>query len=222
MKILVIDDDLDLLKLISNSLKNNYEVDTINDVEKIDLNRINSYNLILLDVMMPNISGFEFLRKNRTLIDVPVIMLTARDFESDKIEGFASGADDYITKPFSINELRARVNAHIRRENREKRNGIIDGKVFCDLINKTFFVDNQKIFLTNSEYEICRLLLTRKNNIFSKESIYTSVYGYDAPGDSKTTITERVKNIRNKFELHNINPIKTIWGIGYKWEIENL
>ncbi|OFI48933.1 DNA-binding response regulator [Floricoccus tropicus] len=217
MKILVIDDDIDLLKLISNSLKKDYEVTTEIDAEKIDINKIEDYDLILLDVMMPKISGFDFLRQNRGLIDIPILLLTARDFEEDKIEGFAIGADDYITKPFSIGELRARVDAHIRREKREKHRCLVDQKISCDLLSMIFYFDNVPVNLTSSEYKICELLLKNKGQVFSKEKIYTSVYGYDALGDSKTSITERIKKIRNKFEEYGISPIETVWGVGYKW-----
>lgn len=217
MKILVIDDDIDLLKLISNSLKKDYEVTIEIDAEKIDINKIKDYDLILLDVMMPKISGFDFLRQNRGLIDIPILLLTARDFEEDKIEGFAIGADDYITKPFSIGELRARVAAHIRREKREKHRFLVDQKISCDLLSKIFYFDNVPVNLTSSEYKICELLLKNKGQVFSKEKIYTSVYGYDALGDSKTSITERIKKIRNKFEEYGISPIETVWGVGYKW-----
>lgn len=222
MKILAIDDDQDLLNLIKNTLIKSYQVDIENDINNINIEKLNRYDLIILDVMMPNMSGFDFLRKHRFQIDSPVIFLTAKDFEDDRLEGFASGGDDYITKPFSIKELRARVDAHIRREHRKKTNRLSDKNIYCDLIEMSFYVGNNNVPLTSSEYEICKLLLKHKSNTFSKENIYTSVYGYDAIGDSKSSITERVKNIRSKFEKYGVNPIKTVWGIGYKWEIENL
>lgn len=109
MKILVIDDDMDLLKMIDTILCKNYLVDSLLMPCNIDPNKLKDYDLIILDIMMPEISGFEFLKKYRDIIDSPILLLTAKDFEKDKIEGFALGADDYITKPFSINELRARV-----------------------------------------------------------------------------------------------------------------
>ena len=172
--------------------------------------------------MMPNMDGFEFLEKYRNMIDVPILLLTAKDFENDKLEGFALGADDYITKPFSIKELRARVGAHIRREKREKHNRLVDYPISCDLLAAKFYFMDSEISLTKSEYGICKLLLKNRGQVFTKENIYTSVYGYDAEGDSQTSITERIKLIRNKFGKYEINPIKTIWGVGYKWEIENL
>lgn len=222
MKILVIDDDKDLVRLIKNTLKKEYEVETYIDPSTIDPKIFPQFDLIILDVMMPEMDGFEFLKKYRNLIDAPIIILTAKDFENDKLEGFALGADDYVTKPFSINELRARVAAHLRREKREKHNRLNDYPISCDLLAKKFYCFEDEINLTKSEYEICELLIKNRGQAFSKEKIYTSIYGYDAEGDSKSSITERIKLIRNKFSKHNVNPIKTIWGVGYKWDIENL
>ena len=128
----------------------------------------------------------------------------------------------YVTKPFSLAEIRARVAAHIRRENREKHSKLIDYPISCDLLSKKIYFDNEEISFTNSEYEICEFLLKNKNQVFSKEKIYTKIYGYDKEGDSSTTITERIKLIRSKFEPYFINPIKTVWGVGYQWEIKKV
>lgn len=222
MKILVIDDDIDLLKMIDTILCKNYLVDTLLMPSNINTNKLKDYDLIILDIMMPDISGFDFLKEYRDIIDSPILLLTAKDFEKDKVEGFALGADDYITKPFSINELRARVDAHIRRERREKHVRIIDSMVSCDLQSRQLFCFDSEIKLTSSEYAICELLLKNKGQVFSKEKIYMKLYGYDGNGDSNTTIAERIKLIRKKFLKFGINPIKTIWGVGYKWEIEKV
>ena len=222
MNILLIDDDIDLTNLIKNTLKKEYDLTIYNDSSIIDPDIFSNFDLIILDIRMPKMSGFEFLEKYRNMIDIPILLLTAKDFEADKIEGFALGADDYITKPFSINELRARVAAHIRRERREKHNRLVDYPISCDLLNRKFYTYENEINLTKSEYEICVLLLKNKGQVFSKEYIYTTIYGYDADGDSKSSITERIKQIRSKFVEHKLDPIKTVWGVGYKWEIENL
>lgn len=222
MEVLVVDDDLDLLQLVKQTLEPMYCVTTKNQVSTIDPNDLKYFDLILLDVMLPEISGFEFLRRYRELIDAPVLFLTAKDFEEDKLEGFASGGDDYITKPFSIKELRARVDAHMRREKREKRQRLVDEDISCDLIAKKFYIKDESIELTSSEYELCLLLFRYKGQVFSKEDIYLSVYGLDAVGDSQTTITERVKQIRNKFQRKQLNPIQTVWGVGYKWGVVRL
>ncbi len=222
MNLLIIDDDKDLLKMLQLTFEKEYRVDICASATDIKPSSLSAYDLIILDIMMEEMSGFEFLARYRSLIDVPIILLTAKDFEKDKVEGFALGADDYVTKPFSIAEIRARVAAHIRRENREKRSRLIDYPVSCDLLSKKMYFDDIEIALTNSEYEICELLMKNKHQVFSKERIYTSVYGYDREGDSQTSITERVKLIRNKFESFGINPIKTVWGVGYQWEIKRV
>lgn len=218
-RILVIDDDQDLLELVRKTLlKDQYEVMTKSNVTEINSSDLTTCDLILLDVMMPEKDGFTFLRENRHLIDTPVLFLTAKNFEQDKLEGFASGGDDYITKPFSIKELRARIAAHLRREKREKRSRLIDESISCDLIQKKFFVGAVEVPLTASEFELCVLLLKNKGQVFSKEDMYITVYGYNAEGDSHFTITERIKQIRQKFKTEGINPIQTVWGIGYRWE----
>ncbi|MBF6625606.1 response regulator transcription factor [Tuanshanicoccus lijuaniae] len=222
MNLLIIDDDKDLLKLLELTFKKDYNVELCALAKNIVPEQLTKYDLIILDVMMDDMDGFEFLSRYRELIDAPIILLTAKDFEKDKIEGFALGADDYVTKPFSISEIRARVAAHIRRENREKHSRIIDYPVSCDLLAKKIYFENTEIMLTKSEYEICELLLKNRNQVFTKEKIYTTIYGYDAEGNSSTSITERIKKIREKFGGFNVDPIKTIWGVGYQWEVKKV
>ena len=217
MRLLIIDDDKDLLKLLKLTFDKEYEVDTAPSAKSVKPEVLGKYDLIILDVMMEEMSGFDFLAKYRSLVDAPIILLTAKDFEKDKLEGLALGADDYLTKPFSLAEIRARIAAHIRREKRERHSRLVDYPISCDLLSKKIFCGD-----TNSEYEICELLLKNRNSVFSKEKIYTTIYGYDAEGDSSTTITERVKLIRSKFGKYNIDPIKTIWGVGYQWEIKEV
>ncbi|WP_208560735.1 response regulator transcription factor [Marinilactibacillus kalidii] len=216
--IMIIDDDLDLLKLMRRALEKVGHTITVQlDSSTVNIQAINQCDLLLLDVMMPTVDGFTFLRSNRNQIDIPVLFLTAKSFEKDILEGFASGGDDYITKPFSIKELRARVEAHLRRETREKQYRLNDGTISADLIQRTFYCLEKPVNLTASEYDICLLLLKNKGQVFSKEAIYTSVYGFDGEGDSQTTITERIKKIRHKFSAYHEQPIQTVWGIGYKW-----
>ncbi|WP_328752468.1 response regulator transcription factor [Facklamia lactis] len=218
-RILIIDDDQDLLRMMERALiKDQHQVETNHQAELIEESQLLKAELVILDIMMPNMDGFEFLRKYRHKIDAPVIYLTARNLEQDKVHGFALGADDYIVKPFSILEFRSRIAAHLRREKRIKSSRLIDGNIFCDMLGKQFFVDEALIPLTASEYEICELLMLNQGQIFSKEDIYVQVYGYEGRGDSRSSITQRVKEIRQKFMLMNENPIKTVWGIGYKWE----
>lgn len=133
------------------------------------------------------------------------------------INGFGSGGDDYITKPFGIEALRARVQAHLRREKREKTHAVTISGVRFDLAGKEVFAGEEKIALTKSEYEISVLLAVNHGQVFSKEMIFERVFGYEKESGI-SAITEHVKNIRAKFSKYGIDPIQTVWGIGYKWE----
>lgn len=217
-KILVIDDEPDILTLIKNILhKDNHLVTTVTNPEKILSSEFVKYDLILLDVMMPGMDGFTFCLKIRDIVDCPIIFLTAKTMEIDIMYGLGLGADDYITKPFGVGELRARVNAYLRREIREKRCTFCVSGLKFNLLGKEILVNSKKIPLTKSEYNICEFLARNQGQVFSKEKIYEAVYGYDGESDS-SAITEHVKNIRAKLAFFEKSPIETIWGIGYKWE----
>ncbi|MCC0648834.1 response regulator transcription factor [Clostridioides sp. ZZV15-6598] len=216
-KILVVDDELDMLKLIENILKRDgHEVKVISDVENILDVDYNPFNLIILDVMMPKMDGFEVCKSIRNKVDCPILFLTAKNMESDVMYGLGIGADDYITKPFGAGELRARINAHLRRENREKKNSLTISNVQFDFLGKEISVDNNKINFTKSEYLICEFLAKNKGQVFSKERIYEHVYGFYGESDI-SVITEHIKNIRSKLKSYDIYTIETVWGIGYKW-----
>ncbi|MFR8100913.1 MAG: response regulator transcription factor [Ruminococcus bicirculans (ex Wegman et al. 2014)] len=217
-KIIVIDDDTSLLQLIKNALENEHTVTIYNSLVNVSIREINSHDLLILDVMMPQLDGFTFLKEKRREIDIPVLFLTAKNFEQDLIEGFSVGADDYIVKPFSIKELRYRIMAHLRREKRTKNNLIHIGNIFCDFTEKKIYVDETEINMTSTEYEICSLLIRNPNRVFTKDEIYEKIFGYDGVGDAETTIRERVKEIRKKFKAYQEEPIKTVWGVGYQWE----
>ena len=209
-KILVVDDELDMLKLIENVLKRDgHEVKVMN----MDFNY---FNLIILDVMMPKMDGFEVCKTIRNKVDCPILFLTAKNMESDIMYGFGIGADDYITKPFGVGELRARITAHLRRESREKKNLLTISNVQFNFLGKEVLIDGKKINFTKSEYLICEFLAKNKGQVFSKERIYESVYGFDGESDI-STITEHIKNIRSKLKQYDIYTIETVWGIGYKW-----
>ena len=184
----------------------------------VSIREINAHDLMILDVMMPELDGFTFLKDKRREIDIPVLFLTAKNFEQDLVEGFSVGADDYIIKPFSIKELRCRITAHLRRENRGKNNLIHIGQVFCDFTSRKIYVNETELNMTPSEYEICCLLMKNPNRVFTKDEIYERIFGFDGIGDAETTIRERIKEIRKKFKVYNEEPIKTIWGVGYQWE----
>ena len=199
-RILAVDDDKGILAVIRKALeKEGYLVDTLDDPEKIDPERLSGYQLILLDVMMPGTDGFTVCRRIREQVDCPVLFVTAKTEEGDLITGFGLGADDYIRKPFGLGELRARVSAHLRRENREKKHRITLGDLEFSLQAKEIYCQGQQIPLTKSEYAICEYLALNRGQVFSKERIYEHVFGYDGESDS-SAITEHIKNIRAKLQ----------------------
>jgi len=216
--ILAIDDEPDILALIKRALeKKSHFVTTVGSSDQINLNTLNYYDLILLDVMMPGTDGFSFCQKVRDLVDCPILFLTAKTMESDLMYGLGLGADDYIKKPFSTGELRARIHAHLRRESREKRNALHLSGLEFNLTAKEVTAKGQKIPLTKIEYGICEFLAKNHGQVFSKEQIYDAVCGYDAEGDS-FTVAVHIKNIRSKLSPYQLAPISTVWGIGYKWD----
>lgn len=216
--ILVIDDEEMILQLIKNGLqKDGHTVSVYSSAMQVSLDTLSHYDLIILDVMMPDIGGFSYCKKIRDLIDCPLLFLTAKTMENDITYGLGLGADDYLTKPFRIAELRARVNAHLRRENRERHNTLNFDRIKIDLSEKEIKIDNQIIVFTKSEYLICEYLARNKGQVFSKEQIYEAVFGFDGESDN-STISTHIKNIRAKFAKVNIQPIVTVWGIGYKWD----
>lgn len=218
-KILVIDDEMDILVLIQNILRREQHTVVIQEkVANLPVDFFQGYDLILLDVMMPDIDGFELCQKIRQLVECPILFLTAKSNEESLIQGLMVGGDDYITKPFSVQELNARVFAHLRREQRERyvNKRIISGVTF-DFNKKEVSVNNYILQLTKTEYLICEFLAQNKNRVFTREEIYDSVYGLDSDALS-STITEFIRTIRSKFKKYSIMPIKTIWGVGYKWE----
>ena len=218
-KILAIDDDEKILRLIGNSLEaNNFHVETRKNIEEINICDFTGFDLILLDVMMP-ISGLEICRSIRPQIATPILFLTAKDFEEDLLKGIQAGADDYITKPFSIKELIARIQMHLRREERSHNSS----KEEMDS-NITFYRDSQEVYyqskrisLTKREFDLLYLLAKNENRIFSIEELYNYLYPIDSDAQLRS-ITEYIYQIRQKFKIHQIDPIKTVWGGGYKWK----
>lgn len=215
--ILAIDDDESMLALIKNTLKKDgHDVIVSSRITESLTDWLPSYDLILLDVMMPDMDGYTFCQEIRQFTDCPILFLTAKSLEEDVSFGFSVGADDYIRKPFSILELRARVNAHLRREQREKTRSFSVGSVRFFLDKKEIWAMDRKLSFTKSEYEISLLLARNHGQIYSKEQIFENVFGYDKESDV-SAITEHIKNIRKKLALAGLSPIETIWGIGYRW-----
>jgi DNA-binding response OmpR family regulator len=217
IRILAVDDEERILRLIRNALeKEGYEVTAVSDPLKIRKLRLQEYQLILLDVMMPGMDGFTLCEEIRDLADCPILFLTAKTEEKDIMRGLGIGGDDYITKPFGIGELRARVAAHLRRETREKRHMVsVDGVQFY-LKEKRVRYREKEIEFTKSEYAICEYLALNHGQVFSKDRIYEHVFGYEKESDN-SVITEHIKNIRAKCLKVGLEPVETVWGIGYRW-----
>lgn len=217
-KILAVDDDIAILDMIGNILsRDGHQVIKTGNPQKLNMEQLNQYDLILLDVMMPGIDGFQLCSKIREIVDCPILFLTAKTEENSLVNGLSLGADDYIFKPFGVMELRARVNAHLRREHREHSVRLGLGRICFNLSQKQMIIDNDDIPLTKAEYEICEFLAKNKGQVFSKEQILENVFGYDSESSESTIITH-IKNIRTKLSSYDYMPIKTVWGIGYKWE----
>lgn len=217
INILVVDDEIEICNLIKNTLKKQgYAVTVRNNAINISKEELNKFDLILLDVMMPTVDGFTLCRDIRDEVDCPIIFITAKTMEEDILEGFSVGADDYIKKPFSILELRARVEAHLRREHREKQQVLSTNELKFNLKSKEIYFNDEKILLTKGEYKICEYLARHKGQVFTLEQIFIEVYGFDKDSDN-SCIREHIKNIRAKLTKYIESPITTVWGIGYKW-----
>ncbi|WP_124067894.1 response regulator transcription factor [Clostridium sp. E02] len=219
-KILVIDDDDEILKLMKACLnKQGYLVYTMDKAYHHCVEDFKGYDMILLDIMMPEKDGYEVLSEIREKVSCPIIFLSALSKEHEKIKGLLAGADDYIAKPFSLDELTARVKAHLRREKRAAapKTLDVDGVTFY-LESREIYVNGKNIPLTNYEYRICELLAQNRNRVFTKEELYNRIYEENSESDAQIrTITEFIYQVRKKFSIHKIEPIKTIWGVGYKW-----
>ena len=218
-KILAIDDDEKILRLIGNALEaNNFHVETRKNIEEINICDFTGFDLILLDVMMP-ISDLEICRSIRSQITTPILFLTAKDFEEDLLKGIQAGADDYITKPFSIKELIARIKMHLRREERSHNASReeMDSNITFYRDSQEVYYQSKRISLTKREFDLLYLLAKNENRIFSIEELYNYLYPVDSDAQLRS-ITEYIYQIRQKFKIHQIDPIKTVWGGGYKWK----
>lgn len=220
-KIIVIDDDRDICEMIARALKKEkHEVVIKNSAAELKPDFFKDFQLLLLDVMMPGIDGFAFCRKIRQEVDLPILFITAKTMEEDLIEGFSVGGDDYIKKPFSIVELRARVEAHLRREKREYKQSFRRDLFRFDVGAKELYYETsegeKKIFLTKSEYEICEFLGKNMGQVFTLDKILETVFGYDSDSDI-SAVRVHIKNIRQKIKVYGKSPIETVWGVGYKW-----
>lgn len=217
-KILAVDDEPAILAMIESILgKDGHFVTKVSDPHKVNMDELQLYDLILLDIMMPGMDGFTLCSKIREKVDCPILFLTAKTEENSLVNGLSLGADDYISKPFGVMELRARIQAHLRREHRERTVRMVLGRICFQLSQKQMLIDDQKLSLTKAEYEICEFLAKNRGQVFTKEQILEQVFGYDSESNDSTIITH-IKNIRAKLSNYDYAPIKTVWGIGYKWE----
>ena len=219
-KILVADDEKDVVSLLKDYFEiNDYLVITAYSGTEAMEKASQNPDIILLDVNMPDCDGMTVCKKIRSYVSCPILFLTARIEDSDKIAGFASGGDDYIIKPFSIDELGARVSAHIRRDQRIKTQSNVRffGSLTMDYTAKTIAVENTLIEFAKKEYQIIEFLSLNCGQVFDKERIYERIWGNDALGES-SVITEHIRRIRIKLSEYGEDyHIKTVWGMGYKW-----
>ena len=221
MRILVVDDEKTLVKGMKFNLENEgYEVECAYDgAAALDLAREGRFDLIILDVMMPEMDGIEACMKIREFSNVPIIMLTAKSEDADKLMGFESGADDYLTKPFNILELKARVRALLRRAagvQRSQGSLLTVGKITLNTEERAAVRDGQTVDLTAKEYDLLELLMRNPRRVYSRENLMNVVWGYTYAGDYRT-VDVHIRRLREKLEENPAEPdhIMTKWGVGY-------
>lgn len=224
VRILVVEDDIEINQLVTRYLmKESFSVDSVfNGREALDKLLLNSYVLVILDIMLPHVDGYEVLRKIRERSNIPVLILSAKSNEYDKIIGLGLGADDYLTKPFSIGELIARVKAQIRRY-MEFGNSVAEEAILkhldieLDLNACSVTIKQRKVSLTVKEYEILKLFMMNPRRAFTKAQIFNSVWKENYLSDENTLMVH-IRRLREKIETDPSNPryINTVWGIGYK------
>lgn len=224
-KILVVDDEAKIREVIREySEFNGFEVTEAEDgMTAVGLCKLNDYDIIIMDVMMPKLDGFSACKEIKKIKDIPVIMLSARGEEYDKLFGFELGIDDYMVKPFSPKELIARVNAVLTRHNPKdtsEKNDVLEfGGLVIDIPGRSVTIDGERIVLTPKEYDLLFFLVENKNIALSRDKLLSDIWGYDFFGDDRT-IDTHIKNLRN-----NLGPyrdyIVTLRGVGYKFEVES-
>lgn len=219
-KVLIADDEVDIANMLRRFFQSRgYRVfSAASGSEAVALAQ-RGPDIILLDVNMPGMDGLEVCRRIRDHISCPILFLTARVEEADKLRGFAAGGDDYIVKPFSLAELEARVQAHLRRERRRafEERVCFFGELTVDYSQRCLFVKGERIALAKKEFDIVELLSQNPGQVFDKERIYERVWGYDSEGDS-AVVAEHIRRIRGKLAGYTDgNYIETVWGCGYKW-----
>ena len=220
-KILIVDDEMKIREVIKEyAVFNGYETDEAeNGMQAIDKCSKNDYDLIIMDIMMPKLDGFTTVKQIRQYKDIPIIMLSARGEEYDKLHGFELGIDDYVVKPFSPKELMARCAAVLARKERNKTGEeevLSSDGIVLNLAARTLEVDGEKVEITLKEFEILAFLMKNKNIAISRERMLSDVWGYDFYGDDRT-IDTHIKNLRSRLGKHR-DKITTVRGVGYKFE----
>ncbi|AKG37535.1 response regulator transcription factor [Paenibacillus durus] len=219
-QILIVDDETDITNLLQDYFEmNGYKVLTARSGTEALQKAAYSPDIILLDINMPEIDGLEVCTRIRDFVSCPIIFLTAKVEEADKINGFRVGGDDYIVKPFSIDELGARVEAHLRRERRQsiKTQTKFSNDLVIDYSAKMVYYKDHSLSFAKKEFGIIELLSMNSGQVFDKEHIYERVWGWEHEGDS-SVVTEHIRRIRAKFtEVSDHIYISTVWGVGYKW-----
>ena len=223
-RILVVDDEKLIIKGLRFSLEQEgFEVDCAYDGgEALKLAKEREYDVVLLDVMLPVMDGLEVCREIREFSDMPIIMLTAKSDDMDKIMGLEYGADDYVTKPFNILELKARIRAIVRRNTRKKAkeeeesHRVVVRDLEMDTESRRVFVSGKEINLTAKEFDLLELLLTNPGKVYSREQLLNIVWGFEYPGDVRT-VDVHVRRLREKIETNPSDPhyVFTKWGVGY-------
>ena len=222
-RVLVVDDEKLIVKGIRFSLEQDgMEVTCAYDGEEaLIFAREQQFDIILLDIMLPRLSGFEVCQQIREFSNVPIIMLTAKGDDMDKILGLEYGADDYITKPFNILEVKARIKAIIRRTAKQEKKADTAGRIQAgdmtiERDNRRVYIEGREINLTAKEFDVLELLATHPNQVYSREKLLTMVWGVDYPGDART-VDVHIRRLREKVETNSSEPkyVHTKWGVGY-------
>ena len=225
-KILICDDEKDIVKALTIYLSNaNYNLLSASDGEKaLEIMKEQEVDLVLLDIMMPRMDGLQALVKIREFSNIPVILLTAKSEESDIILGLNLGADDYITKPFNILEVKARIKAIMRRTTpavvkEQKLTQIHSGDVMMDTESRRLFIQDKEINVTSKEFDMLLLLVTNPGKVYSRDSLLETIWGKDYPGDART-VDVHIRRLREKIEPNASEPryVHTKWGVGYYYQ----
>ena len=228
-KVLIIEDEQSIAALEKDYLElYDFEVSIENDGQKgLDRALLENYDIVIVDLMLPTVDGFEICKRIREVKEIPILVVSAKKEDIDKIRGLELGAADYITKPFSPSELVARVKAHLSRYERLRGNGGMQENEFIEIrgikIDKTarrVFVNGEEKILTTKEFDLLTFLASNPNRVFTKEELFKEIWNMDSIGDI-ATVTVHIKKIREKIELNTAKPqyIETIWGVGYRFKV---